>query len=422
MFQRTYPLVRQPAVRVGGHKPVDFMRGPSEMTEAIRDRRPCRLSAELGVHIVEIVEALDDPGRFGGHRAARDDVSADAPDDMGRVNRQMLVSILIPCFNAERWIAQAIESALAQTWPNAEVIVVDDGSTDGSLEVIKSFGSRIRWETGQNRGGGAARNRLLELARGEWIQYLDADDYLLPEKIEGQMAFVAARADADVVFGAVTMAYWSKEGERHHLLPIPQPHDLWVLLARWYLPQTGALLWRRQALVDLGGWKPDQPCCQEHELYLRALIAGKRFAYCATNGAVYRQWSEADSMQARQGGGQAAATGDRATGGGRPSIPRRADARAAVGDQPGALRDGANRVADQPERSQADHRHHQAIATRLHSRRPSGARALPGPVSRTRFPAGRAPGRMAAPNHGSTRRSLTCCFPSSFPHTTARRC
>ncbi len=85
----------------------------------------------------------------------------------------MLISILIPCFKAERWIAQAIESALAQTWPEKEVIVVDDGSTDGSLEVIKSFGDRIRWETGPNRGGNAARNRLLELARGEWLQYLD---------------------------------------------------------------------------------------------------------------------------------------------------------------------------------------------------------------------------------------------------------
>ena len=59
----------------------------------------------------------------------------------------MLVSILIPCYNAERWIAQAIESALAQTWPEKEVIVVDDGSTDDSLEVIKSFDDRIRWET-----------------------------------------------------------------------------------------------------------------------------------------------------------------------------------------------------------------------------------------------------------------------------------
>src|SRR5678815_984429 len=98
-----------------------------------------------------------------------------------------LVSILIPCYNAERWIRQCIESALDQTYPNKEVIVVDDGSKDASLEVIKSFGDRIRWETGPNRGGNAARNRLLQLAKGEWLQYLDADDYLLPEKISRQM-------------------------------------------------------------------------------------------------------------------------------------------------------------------------------------------------------------------------------------------
>ena len=66
-----------------------------------------------------------------------------------------LVSILIPCFNAERWVAQAIESALAQTWPEKEVIVVDDGSTDDSRRIIRSFGDRVRWETGPNRGGNA---------------------------------------------------------------------------------------------------------------------------------------------------------------------------------------------------------------------------------------------------------------------------
>ena len=76
------------------------------------------------------------------------------------------VSILIPCYNAERWIAQAIESALAQTWSEKEIIVVDDGSTDHSLEVIRQFDGRIWWETGPNRGGNVARNRLLELARG----------------------------------------------------------------------------------------------------------------------------------------------------------------------------------------------------------------------------------------------------------------
>lgn len=202
-----------------------------------------------------------------------------------------LVSILIPCYNAERWIAQAITSALEQTWSQKEIIVVDDGSTDGSLAVIRSFADRIRWETGPNRGGNAARNRLLELARGEWVQYLDADDYLLPSKVAQQMEFVAAQPSTDFVFGPATLEYWSELTARKQILPIPEPHDHWILLASWGLPQTGAPLWRKQAILDVGGWKLDQPCCQEHELYLRLLIGGKRFAYCPSNGAVYRQWS-----------------------------------------------------------------------------------------------------------------------------------
>lgn len=204
----------------------------------------------------------------------------------------MLVSVLIPCFNAERWIGAAIETALAQTWPQTEVIVVDDGSTDGSLDVIKGFDGRIQWETGPHRGGNPARNRLLELARGTWLQYLDADDYLLPEKIAGQASFVESHPDTDVVFGPVTLEDWSEHGAPRALLPIPEPHDPWVLLARWFLPQTGAALWQKRAIVEVGGWKADQPRCQEHELYLRLLMAGKTFAYCDTNGAVYRQWSE----------------------------------------------------------------------------------------------------------------------------------
>lgn len=203
-----------------------------------------------------------------------------------------LVSILIPCYNAERWVGQAIESALGQTWPDKEVIVVDDGSTDGSLAIIQSFGNRIRWETGPNRGGNPARNRLLELARGEWLQYLDADDYLLAQKVAQQMEFLAVHPETDVVFGPCTLEYWSEKEARRELSPIPEPHDLWVLLARWYLPQTGAPLWRKQALLDVGRWKPDQPCCQEHELYLRLLMAGKHLKFCPHNGSIYRQWSE----------------------------------------------------------------------------------------------------------------------------------
>lgn len=203
-----------------------------------------------------------------------------------------LVSILVPCYNAERWIGQAIESALGQTWQEKEIIVVDDGSTDKSLDVIQSFGGKIRWETGPNRGGNAARNRLLELARGEWLQYLDADDYLLPDKVKNQLECLEKYPETDVFFGPVVMEHHSEKETRQELHEIPEPHDPWILLARWYLPQTGATLWRRQAVLDVGGWKPDQPCCQEHELYCRLLMAGKRFSFCRKNGAVYRQWGE----------------------------------------------------------------------------------------------------------------------------------
>ncbi|MBD2028214.1 glycosyltransferase [Leptolyngbya sp. FACHB-711] len=202
------------------------------------------------------------------------------------------VSILIPCYNADHWINQAIQSALDQTYPHKEVIVVDDGSSDRSLEIIKSFGDRILWETGENWGGNAARNRLLELSTGEWLQYLDADDYLLPEKIEQQVKYLAQVPNADIIYSPTIYEYWQKDNSRREVLPIPEPHDPWILLARWFLPQTGSPLWRKQALLEVGGWKPDQPCCQEHELYLRLLIAGKRFEYCFHAGAVYRQWSE----------------------------------------------------------------------------------------------------------------------------------
>lgn len=202
------------------------------------------------------------------------------------------VSVLIPCYNAECWIRQAIQSALDQTYSVKEVIVIDDGSTDGSLEIIKSFGGAIQWETGPNKGGNSARNRLLELAQGEWLQYLDADDFLMPDKVQNQICCLVDKLDVDVIYSPVIMEHHSEQDVVQELLPIPEPHDPWILLARWYLPQTGSPLWRRRALLDVGGWNPGLPACQEHELYLRLLMAGKRFAYCPASGAVYRQWGE----------------------------------------------------------------------------------------------------------------------------------
>ena len=201
------------------------------------------------------------------------------------------VSILIPCFNAERWIGQAIESALAQSWPNKEVIVVDDGSTDGSAEIASGYGERIRFERAPNRGSNPTRNRLLELAQGDWLQYLDADDYLKPEKVASQVAALDDHPDVDVLFGP-SIVEWHANGSTYVTFEeIRQPHDPWQLLALWRLPQTGAPLWRKSAVKEVGAWAVGQPCCQEHELYLRLLMAGKRFRYDRATGSVYRRFA-----------------------------------------------------------------------------------------------------------------------------------
>ena len=202
-----------------------------------------------------------------------------------------LVSILIPCYNAEQWIEQAIASALEQTYKNTEVIVIDDGSSDRSVEIIQSFGEQISWSTQSNQGGNITRNRLLQLSRGSWVQYLDSDDYLLPDKIAQQVEFLTRNPDTDVIYSPSIIQYQNTD-EISQVLPIPQPHDPWILLARWFLPQTNSPLWRKEAIASVGGWKVDQPCCQEHELYLRLLQANKRFSYYDLAGSVYRQWSE----------------------------------------------------------------------------------------------------------------------------------
>jgi len=201
------------------------------------------------------------------------------------------VSILIPCYNAERWVRQAVESALNQTYEHCEVICVDDGSTDGTLDLLLSFGDSIRLETGPNRGGNVTRNRLLKLAKGDWIQYLDADDYLEPTKVEGHIQTLENGCDADVLFGPVTIEKTLPSGQIDRFLDeIPTNEDPWNLFLHWGLPQTGGLFWNASVLKEVGGWKDDQPVCQENELMFRLLAAEKKFER-STGGAVYRIWS-----------------------------------------------------------------------------------------------------------------------------------
>ncbi len=196
-----------------------------------------------------------------------------------------LVSIVIPCYNAERWVAAAIDSALAQTHPSLEVVVVDDGSTDQSRQVLESFGQKIRWESGPNRGGCAARNRGLELAKGEWIQFLDADDMLTPTAVADKLAFAAT------IEGIPCSAVASLDDSRHATIPIYWRQDRYSFetLVALGAPQTAAPLHRRQDLERVGGFRPGLPCAQEYDLHLRLNLAtGRDFVSNRSIGVLIR--------------------------------------------------------------------------------------------------------------------------------------
>lgn len=108
------------------------------------------------------------------------------------------ISVIVPCHDAAAFLQPAIESILAQTHPALEVIVVDDGSTDGSARIAESFGPPVRVIRQENRGESAARNRGIEAAKAEWVAFLDADDLWLPTKLERQAEAIRS-APADVV-------------------------------------------------------------------------------------------------------------------------------------------------------------------------------------------------------------------------------
>src|SRR5713101_4578915 len=114
-----------------------------------------------------------------------------------------LVSILIPAYNSEEWIAHTLQSAIAQTWPRKEIIVVDDGSPDGTAEVVRRFASKeVKVVSTENQGAAVARNHALHLSQGNYIQWLDADDLLAPDKIERQLASIREADDRQILLSA----------------------------------------------------------------------------------------------------------------------------------------------------------------------------------------------------------------------------
>jgi glycosyltransferase involved in cell wall biosynthesis len=206
-----------------------------------------------------------------------------------------LVSILIPCYNGGAFLRATIESALAQSHPNCEVILVDDGSTDDSLSTARSFEPRVKVFAGPNRGASAARDQATGNARGEWLQYLDADDLLLPHAVASRLAALES-AQADVACSDWRRLVLGPDGswengklENADYRAFSDEVDLAVFKGFWAPP--AAILYRK-ALVDrIGRWPANLPVIQDARFLFDAALLGGRFVHVPNEGAQYRQHS-----------------------------------------------------------------------------------------------------------------------------------
>lgn len=203
-----------------------------------------------------------------------------------------LVSVVIPCYNAESFVAETIKSAFAQTYKNLEIIVIDDESTDGSREVLRSFGSKIRSEFAEHMGASEARNRGTKLAKGEFIQYLDADDLLHPHAIEVRVNKLQ-ETDADVAYS--DWQELNETGEREfssgeiHNQKIEDVHsDTEIALFTEFWVPPAALLYRRRIIDRIGLWNKNLPIIQDARFLLDAGLKGGKFVHVPGVTASYR--------------------------------------------------------------------------------------------------------------------------------------
>jgi PST family polysaccharide transporter len=205
-----------------------------------------------------------------------------------------LVSILIPAYNVEEWIASTIHSAVAQTWPRKEIIVVDDGSKDNTVAVAKRFEAQgVRVVTQKNQGASAARNHAFSLCKGDYIQWLDADDLLAPDKIERQMRFMEQGISKRTLLSA-PWAHFMYRPLHAQFIPTALWCDLtpleWLLrkMDQNVFMQTAAWLVSRELTEAAGPWDVRLLGDDDGEYFCRVLLASDEVRFVPDAKVYYR--------------------------------------------------------------------------------------------------------------------------------------
>jgi glycosyltransferase involved in cell wall biosynthesis len=195
-----------------------------------------------------------------------------------------LISVVIPCYNAARYIGATIQSALAQEGVTFEIIAIDDGSQDDTAALIHSRFPMVRLRRTVNQGPSAARNLGTFLSHGEFIQYLDADDLLAQGKLLRQWKALE-ESGADVAYGDWTK-FQASEVIAHVTRQLGRDTELDAFTDFWCPP--AAYLFRRSIIDGIGGWDRSYPVIQDAKLVLDCAVHGARFVYCPGLAAEYR--------------------------------------------------------------------------------------------------------------------------------------
>jgi glycosyltransferase involved in cell wall biosynthesis len=205
-----------------------------------------------------------------------------------------LVSILIPAYNAGEWLADTLRSAIAQTWERKEIIVVDDGSSDETLPIARQFESdSVRVFTQKNQGAAAARNQALLLSKGDYIQWLDADDILAADKVEQQLAAMR-EVDSKRILLSSAWAYFNYRTHRARFVPTSLWQDLspveWLLrkMGENLHMQTATWLTSRDLAEAAGPWDTRLLSDDDGEYYCRVLLASQGTRFVPESKVFYR--------------------------------------------------------------------------------------------------------------------------------------
>jgi glycosyltransferase involved in cell wall biosynthesis len=183
------------------------------------------------------------------------------------VFERSLVTVIIPCYNGEAYLQEAIESALAQSHPEVEIIVVDDGSTDGSSRIAQKF--PVRYIRQENRGLTASRNLGIDASRGDYVVFLDADDRLRPDAIETGLRVISEHPECAMTVG--DHLFVSRDGSYLSNSSKDCVHSSHYeeLLKSNFIEMISSVLFRRSVLVEIGGFDTTLRVAEDYELYLR---------------------------------------------------------------------------------------------------------------------------------------------------------